>query len=160
MITGTFIAGLILGQTTYSKEVFEKVSLIGNSLFIPIFFVTMGMQFDINAFSSAGVFAIAIIAVAIIGKIVGCGLGAKVCRFNNQESLTVGVAMMPRAGVELVLVKMGLEYNIISSDLASVILTMVVITTSVTPPFFATLLKKVKLNGEQHSSKNEEVEEE
>ena len=158
MITGTFIAGLILGQTTYSKEVFEKVSLIGNSLFIPIFFVTMGMQFNINAFSSMGVFAVVIITVAIIGKIVGCGLGAKVCRFSNQESFTVGVAMIPRAGVELVLVKMGLEYGIISSDVASIILTMVVFTTSITPSFLSILLKKVKLNGKQHKSKNGGVE--
>jgi len=147
MITGTFVAGLIIGQTRIAKEAFEKVSFIGEYLFIPIFFVTMGMQFDISAFTSSGIFTVILIAVAIFSKIVGCGFGAKLCKFSNQESLTVGIAMIPRAGVELVLVKIGLEYGIISSEIASIIICMVVVTTFATPPLFSALLKKVKLNG-------------
>jgi len=147
MITGTFIAGLIIGQTHIAKEAFEKVSQIGDNFFIPIFFVTMGMQFNITSLFSSGIFTVIIVVVAVLSKIIGCGLGAKLCKFSNQESLIVGVAMVPRAGVELILVKMGLEFGIISSELASVIICLVVASTLVTPPLFSTLLKKVKLNG-------------
>jgi len=147
MITGTFIAGLIIGQTYISKEAFEEVSKIGENFFIPIFFVTMGMQFNITSFFSSGLFTVVIIIIAVFSKIVGCGLGAKLCKFNNQESLTVGIAMIPRAGVELILIKMGLEFGIISSEVASVIISLVVATTLVTPPLFSMLLKKVKLKG-------------
>jgi len=147
MITGTFIAGLIIGQTRIAKEAFEKVSMVGESLFIPIFFVTMGMQFDIRAFFSSGLFTVVIIVIAILSKILGCGFGAKLCKFTNQEALTVGIAMIPRAGVELILVKIGLEFGLINSEIASVIICLVVATTLVTPPLFSNLLKKVKLNG-------------
>lgn len=145
IITGAFIAGLILGQTYFARVLFEHVSLFGESLFIPIFFVTMGMQFNIYTFKSVGFFAVILILVAIIGKIVGCGLGAKISKFTSKESFAVGVAMIPRAGVELVLIKLGLDYGIISSDIASVILCMVIVTTLITPPFLSSVLKGLKL---------------
>ncbi|MHC1604926.1 MAG: cation:proton antiporter [Candidatus Methanofastidiosia archaeon] len=145
IITGAFIAGLIIGQTHVSRLLLEHVSLFGESLFIPIFFVTIGMQFDISAISSLGLFTFALITVAIIGKIVGCGIGARISNFTGRESFAIGVAMIPRAGVELVLVKIGLEYGIISSEIASVILTMVIVTTLITPPMLSYILKKLKV---------------
>jgi len=147
IITGAFIAGLILGQTHFVRVLSEHVSIFGESLFIPIFFVTMGMQFNVYSFKSVGVFAIVLILVAIIGKIVGCGLGAKISKFTGKESFAVGVAMIPRAGVELVLIKLGLDYGVISSDIASVILCMVIFTTMITPPFLSSVLKGLKIGG-------------
>jgi len=147
IITGAFIAGLILGQTHFVRVLSEHVSIFGESLFIPIFFVTMGMQFNVYSFKSVGVFAVVLILVAIIGKIVGCGLGAKISKFTGKESFAVGVAMIPRAGVELVLIKLGLDYGVISSDIASVILCMVIFTTMITPPFLSSVLKGLKIGG-------------
>lgn len=147
IITGAFIAGLILGQTHFIRVLSEHVSIFGESFFIPIFFVTMGMQFNVHTFKSVGVFAVVLIVVAIIGKIVGCGLGAKISKFTGKESFAVGVAMIPRAGVELVLIKLGLDYGVISSDIASVILCMVIVTTLITPPFLSSVLKGLKLGG-------------
>ncbi|RLF95824.1 cation:proton antiporter [Thermococci archaeon] len=147
IITGAFIAGLILGQTHFVRVLSEHVSIFGESLFIPIFFVTMGMQFNVYSFKSVGVFAVVLILVAIIGKIVGCGLGAKISKFTGKESFAVGVAMIPRAGVELVLIKLGLDYGVISSDIASVILCMVIFTTLITPPFLSSVLKGLKIGG-------------
>ncbi|MCD6467654.1 MAG: cation:proton antiporter [Methanomicrobia archaeon] len=147
IITGAFIAGLILGQTHFVRVLSEHVSIFGESLFIPIFFVTMGMQFNVYSFKSVGVFAVVLILVAIIGKIVGCGLGAKISKFTGKESFAVGVAMIPRAGVELVLIKLGLDYGVISSDIASAILCMVIFTTLITPPFLSSVLKGLKIGG-------------
>lgn len=133
LITGTFMAGLVLGQTRLSKEAFESVSLIGHSFFIPIFFVTMGMQFNLNTFFTMGFFALLFIIVAIFGKIIGCGAGALICGLNFQESLAVGIATVPRAEVALVLANIGLKYNVITPDIASTVIAMIMVTTLITP---------------------------
>ncbi len=133
LITGTFMAGLILGQTRLAKEAFESVSLIGHSFFIPIFFVTMGMQFDPSTFTSMGMFTMLIIVLAILGKIIGCGIGTRICGFSNMESLVVGIATVPRAEVALILANIGLKYGVITPNLASTVIAMSMVTTFVTP---------------------------
>lgn len=143
-IIGAFVAGLVVGQSHYARRLREHVSLIGGSFFIPIFFVTIGMSFDASAFTSVGWFAVVLVTVAIIGKVVGCGLGAKASKFSSRESFAVGIAMIPRAGVELILLKLGLDYGIIGADIASAILVMVLITTLVTPPALGKALKMIK----------------
>jgi Kef-type K+ transport system membrane component KefB len=141
LIIGAFIAGLILGQLSFFRELKEFVSLIGGAFFIPVFFVTVGMSFDFRTFSSVGVFAGALLIVAILGKIIGCGIGAKLAKFDNRDSLATGVAMIPRAGVELILVKLALDYEIINREIASAILIMVIVTTLITPPLLVKILK-------------------
>lgn len=143
-IIGAFIAGLVIGQTHFAKRLREYVSLIGGGFFIPIFFVTIGMTFNLGAFTTVCPFAAVLVVVAIIGKVVGCGLGAKVSKCSGGESFAVGIAMMPRAGVELILIKLGLDHGIISADIASAILVMVMITTLITPPSLWRALKMIK----------------
>ena len=142
IIIGAFIAGIVLGQLSFFRGLKDYVSLIGGTFFIPVFFVTVGMTFDLNAFLSMSGFAGVLLMVAIVGKLVGCGLGAKLTKFDNRESIAAGVAMIPRAGVELILVKLGLDYEIINTEIASAILIMVIITTLITPPALAKVLRK------------------
>jgi len=146
LIIGAFIAGIIIGQLSFFRGLKDYVSLIGGGFFIPMFFVTIGMTFDFNAFLSMGWFAVVLLIVAIIGKLVGCGLGAKLAKFDNRDSIAAGVAMIPRAGIELILVKLGLDYGIINREIASAILIMVIITTLITPPLLVKVLKKQFLN--------------
>lgn len=143
-IVGAFIAGLVAGQTHFVRRLREHVSLIGGSFFIPIFFVTVGMGFDIHEFANVGAFAAVVVIVAIVGKIVGCGLGARASKFSGRESLAVGVAMVPRAGVELILIKLGLEKELITPDIASTLVMMVIVTTLVTPPILLKALKRAE----------------
>lgn len=142
IIIGSFMAGIILGQLNFFIGLKDYVSMIGGAFFIPIFFVTVGMTFDFNAFLSMGGFAGVLLIVAIIGKLVGCGLGAKLANFDNRESIATGVAMIPRAGVELILVKLGLDYKIINTEIASAIVIMVIITTLITPPLLVKILRE------------------
>jgi len=141
IIIGAFIAGLILGQLSFFRELKEYIALLGGVFFIPIFFVTVGMSFEFQSFSSVGAFAGALLIVAILGKLIGCGIGAKLAKFDNRESLATGVAMIPRAGVELILVKLALDYDIIKPEIASAILIMVIVTTLITPPLLVKVLK-------------------
>lgn len=142
VIIGSFIAGIILGQLSFFRELKDYVSLIGGGFFIPVFFVTVGMTFDFNAFLVMGGFAGVLLFVAIIGKLIGCSIGAKITGFDNRDSIATGVAMIPRAGIELILVKLGLDYGIINPEIASAILIMVIITTLITPPTLVKVLKK------------------
>ncbi|MDI6855206.1 MAG: cation:proton antiporter [Candidatus Thermoplasmatota archaeon] len=143
-IVGAFVAGLVVGQSRLAAEVREHVSLIGGAFFIPIFFVFMGTKFDVRAFLTIGLFAVVLLIVAIIGKIVGCGGGAKISKFSGRESFAVGIAMIPRAGVELILLKFALDYKIIGSNIASAILIMIIVTTLITPPLLVKALKMIR----------------
>jgi len=142
LIIGAFIAGIVLGQLSFFRGLQDYVSLIGGGFFIPVFFITVGMTFDFNAFLSIGGFAGVLLIVAIVGKLVGCSLGAKLTKFDNRESIATGVAMIPRAGIELILVKLGLDYEIINTEIASAILIMVIITTLITPPALVKVLRR------------------
>ena len=142
IIIGAFIAGIVLAQLSFFRGLKDSVSLIGGGFFIPVFFVTVGMAFDFNAFLSMGGFAFVLLIVAIVGKLVGCSLGAKLAKFDNRESIAAGVAMIPRAGIELILVKLGLDYGIINTEIASAILAMVIITTLITPPLLIKALRR------------------
>jgi Kef-type K+ transport system membrane component KefB len=144
-IVGAFIAGVIAGHTHFVRRLREYVSLIGGGFFIPIFFVTVGMGFNIHEFAHVGTFAVVVIIVAIVGKIVGCGLGARASKFSGKESFAVGVAMIPRAGVELILIKLGLEGGLITPDIASALMMMVIVTTLITPPLLLKTLKMAKI---------------
>ena len=143
IIIGAFIAGVVLGQLSFFRGLKDFVSLIGGGFFIPVFFVNVGMTFDFNAFLSMGGFAGVLLIVAILGKLIGCGIGAKLAKFDNRESIATGVAMIPRAGVELILIKLAYDYKIIDQEIVSAILIMVIVTTLITPPLLLKILKSI-----------------
>lgn len=141
-VIGAFVAGLVTGQSEYEDRLRDSVSLIGYGFFIPIFFVTTGMRFNLGEFTSIGVFAAIMIGLAILGKIVGSGLGAKLFGYGNRESLATGVAMVPRAEVALIIAHFGYRNNILNSDVLSMIVVLVVVTTIIVPPSLWKLLKE------------------
>lgn len=142
-VIGAFVAGLVVGQTNYEEPLRDSISLIGYGFFIPMFFVTTGMRFDLGEFTSIGFFAMILIGLAMVGKIAGCGIGAKLFGYGSRESLATGVAMVPRAEVALIIAHFGFRNDIIGSDLLSTIVVMVVITTLITPPLLWSLLKEM-----------------
>jgi Kef-type K+ transport system membrane component KefB len=153
MIVGGFLAGLVLGQTRYSPRLIQQSTLIGEGFFVPIFFVTTGMAFQPEAILGAGGFAIVLVAVAILGKLVGCFGGARVAGFSRAESTVVGVAMVPRAGVELVLIKLGVDAGVFANnpEVVSSLLLMVIVTTMITPPALSMTLSKLGFAGSRRS---------
>ena len=109
-----------------------------SSFLVPIFFVLMGMKTDLKAFTQPAVFllALAITASAIIGKLV-CSLGVLPGRAINR--LSIGIGMIPRGEVGLIFANIGLGLSIggkpiISGEIFSAIVVMVILTTLITPP--------------------------
>lgn len=144
MIVGSFLAGLILSESLFAREIIEEIVSFGEAFFVPIFFVVMGLRFDVHAFADIGTLAMVILGVAIVSKIIGCGLGAKLSNFGWKASLATGVAMIPRAEVALIIAKIGHENGIIGSEVVSLVLTLVIVTTLVTLPLLQRFLAGVE----------------
>jgi Kef-type K+ transport system membrane component KefB len=142
-IVGAFAAGLILEKVHYTdfvsrgeKELEELIHPI-TSFLVPIFFVIMGMRTDLRAFAAPGVLALAaaLIAVAVVGKL-ACGLGVL---GGAADRLMVGLGMIPRGEVGLIFANIGLGLTVqgqpvVSPNVFSSMVVMVIVTTMVTPP--------------------------
>ncbi len=134
-ITGSYLAGVILGGIREKHELEEKAKALVYSVFVPVFFVDIGLRANvIEAFSGPlWLFGIGIVIVALIGKVIGSGVGAYISKFSFQESLRVGTGMISRGEVGLIIAGIGLQRNVISQDIFSIIVLMVIASTLVTP---------------------------
>lgn len=134
-ITGAFIAGLMFSRTAQKPEIDRGIKSVAYGLFVPIFFVNIGLTVNVGDLGMDAIWIMLIISLAaIIGKILGSGIGAKVGKFTWIESLQLGIGMVSRGEVGLIVASVGLQTNLISTDLFSSIIGMVLITTVVTPP--------------------------
>jgi len=134
-ITGAFLVGLFLGRTPFRESIESGVSTLAYGLFVPVFFVNIGLDVDMGAISgSAWWFALTITAVAIASKIAGSGLGAYLGGFSRRESLQLGVGMVSRGEVGLIVASFALTQALISQANFSIAIFMVIIATLVTPP--------------------------
>ena len=133
-ITGAFLVGLFLGRTPFRESIESGVSTLAYGLFVPVFFVNIGLDVDMGAISgSAWWFALTITAVAIASKIAGSGLGAYLGGFSRRESLQLGVGMVSRGEVGLIVASFALTQALISQANFSIAIFMVIIATLVTP---------------------------
>lgn len=146
-ITGAYFVGLILCNVTETKSyIASKINITSYMFFTPIFFASIGIKTVIMGMSQELIlFTLALLIVAILSKIVGCGLGAKICGFSNMDSLAIGVGMISRGEVALSVAQKGEQAGLISSTLFPAIVLVVIVTTLITP----ILLKAVVYMKEQ-----------
>jgi len=134
-ITGTFIAGLMFGRTSERSRIENGISALAYSLFVPIFFVNIGLQVNVRELqASALLLLLAISVVAVLGKIFGSGLGSWLGGFDLRESFQLGVGMVSRGEVGLIVASVGLSAGLLDQTIFSAVVGMVLITTLVTPP--------------------------
>ena len=136
-ITGAFVAGLVLANATtgersrYLSDKFESVSFLYLS---PVFFASIGLQVVLSAMNlHILLFAVVLTIVAILTKILGCGLGARLCRYSPKESLQIGVGMISRGEVALIVATKGAALGLINPELFGPVIVVVVVTTIITP---------------------------
>ncbi|USS40739.1 cation:proton antiporter [Thermococcus aggregans] len=141
-ILGAYMVGLTIGQTSYKKQVEDHVSILGYSLFIPIFFVEVGMRIELSYIRYASLFAVLYTIMAVVSKIAGCGLGAYLAGFDFKASLRIGIGMIPRLGVELAMLTIALSSGIIGSEALTIAIFMVFVTTILTPPLLKWAYKR------------------
>lgn len=158
-ITGSFVAGLVISSTSKTKYIAHRFDTMSYLLLSPIFFASIGLKVTLtNMTPTIIIFAVVLLVVAILSKVIGCGLGAKICRYTNKEALQIGVGMISRGEVALIVADKGLNMGLMSSGLFGPIVIMVVITTVVTPILLKFVFKdKNDTSGEIKSKEAAEV---
>ena len=133
-ITGAYIAGLIFAKTprvTYLQDRFETLSY---TLLSPIFFASLGLKVVLPEMSaSILLFSVLLILWAVLSKIVGCGLGARLCHYSGQDSLRIGVGMISRGEVALIVANNGIAAGLMKNEFFGPVVLMVIATTILTP---------------------------
>lgn len=132
-ITGAYFAGVILSMSGQEREISFDINHIASSIFIPIFFISTGMQVDLGAVSSALLMGIILFLMGSIGKIFGCGGGAILTGSNLQESFQIGSGMIPRAEVAIIVANLSERIGFIDNQALSAVIIMVLLSTLVTP---------------------------
>lgn len=141
-IIGAYIAGVAISLTNYKHEIFEKVETISYSIFVPVFFTSIGVSAEFAGISENLGLIVFLTVLAIFTKLIGSALGAKLAGFNWMSSLGIGAAMVSRGEVALIIAAIGLEANLLTKDMFAVIVVVVLITTIVTPPMMKLFFKK------------------
>lgn len=134
-ITGAYIAGILLGGTLSETPYVEsKVDQMGYLFFSPIFFANIGMNLDFSGITlSFLAFGVVYVVVALLGKLVGCGVGAKICRFSNHDSFRVGLGMMVRAEVVLICTEKGVQSGLVDPAVYPFVFLIILISSVLTP---------------------------
>lgn len=134
-ITGAYFAGLILCNSGEIRDyVVRRISITCYMFFTPIFFASIGMKTVFSGMTSALLlYSVVLLIVAILSKVIGCGLGAKLCGYTNQEALSVGIGMVSRGEVALIVAQKGSQAGLISEDMFPAVIFVVIITVLLTP---------------------------
>lgn len=140
-IVGAFMAGMVLAELNVEFRFSSKFESLYD-FFVPFFFVVMGTQVDLSVFTRFNLVGAALILTlfAILGKLIGCGLGA--LSLGWKEASVVGVGMVPRGEVGMIVASIGLGMGVISTDLYSIVIFMVIATTILTPPVLAVMISR------------------
>lgn len=133
-ITGAYIAGVLVAQTEFKTQVDAGIHPLTYSMFVPVFFIGIGLQANGRELGDRAAFAVVLVVVAIVTKAVGCGVFARLFGFTAKESVRVGVGMISRGEVGLIVAGYGLTNGLIDRNVFSASVIMVLVTTMVTPP--------------------------
>ncbi len=116
-ITGAYVAGVVLCSIQDSSYIDQKMEISSYMIFGPIFFASIGFKTSIEHFTgSILLFSVGFVIIALITKIIGCGLMAKICKFSFPDSLKIGVGMMTRGEVALIVAQKGLSVGLLTSE--------------------------------------------
>jgi Kef-type K+ transport system membrane component KefB len=133
-ITGAYVAGIILSSLDDSAYIDRKMDISSYMIFGPIFFASVGLQTNLRTVDlSILAFSVAFVLVGLFGKVVGCGLVAKLLKYNNSDALKIGVGMMTRGEVALIVAQRGLKAEIIDSKYFTAVILLIVVSSILTP---------------------------
>jgi Kef-type K+ transport system membrane component KefB len=140
MIIGAYSVGLAFSNTPIAEKLVEDMRGVYH-IFVPIFFVVLGMLVNFDAMKGSVAFGLMISLFAILGKVVGCGLAALGSGFNRLGSMRIGLGMIPRGEVALIIAGYGLTRGIVDQNMFGVSIMMTLITTLLAPIFLVPVFK-------------------
>lgn len=138
-ITGAYLLGLFLSKLEVKHDIAKKMTVPAYLFFSPIFFASIGIKTEISGMTTnLLIFSLIILVIAILSKVVGCSIGARLCKYTPSESFHIGIGMISRGEVALIIAQKGYNLGLLHSALFSPVVLVVIVTTMVTP----ILLKK------------------
>ncbi len=151
-IIGAFLAGMMFADHASEWDLEEKVDSI-TAFLLSFFFLNVGLQVDISTLGSTSVLILAIVTIilAVISKLIGCSLGAKLGdrSLDGQSMKIIGFGMAPRGEVGIIVASIGLASGAMSQELYAVVVLMSVVTTIIAPPLISKLFK-AKYHNEEY----------
>ena len=133
-IIGAYIAGLVIGNTEKGRKVKGKIDLVVHMIFSPIFFASVGLKLTTLSFSKqVWIFIIIFTAVTIISKIIGNGLGARICGYSKEKAIQIGIGMATRGEVALIIADEAKKIGLINEEVFSIVIITVMLVTLITP---------------------------
>jgi Kef-type K+ transport system membrane component KefB len=144
-IVGAFLAGVALSEATDGTNLHGQSEALTEFL-TPFFLVNIGMKLNLSIFLSSEIIILSLVVtlLAVVTKMIGCGVGA--LKMGRRRAVQVGVGMIPRGEVGIVVAQIGLALAAVSDAIYGVVLAMAVVTTLVAPPFI-----KLAFAGEERS---------
>lgn len=144
-IIGAFVAGLVIANTTKAKYIESKFSPLSYLLLTPIFFASIGIKVTLPHMDAMILlFTVLLSVVAVLTKLVGCGLGAKLCGMPTRQCVQIGCGMVCRGEVALIVADKGMALNLLNPVFSGPIVIMIVLCTVLTP-----ILLKLVFKGEK-----------
>ena len=133
-IIGAFMAGLFLARSPLKKRIETGFAPLVYGVFVPIFFVSVGLSADVRQITAGGIgLVVAMCLVVILSKLLGAGLAGVFGGMRGQETLQLGVGMIPRGEVTLIVATVGITEGLIGVDVFSVAVGIVIVTVLLTP---------------------------
>ncbi|MED1953100.1 cation:proton antiporter [Brevibacillus centrosporus] len=133
-IIGAYIAGVAISLTNYKEEITHKVETISYSIFVPVFFTSVGVTAQFSGILENLWLVVMLSVLAIASKLLGGAFGAKVVGFPWRNSMAIGSAMVSRGEVALIIAAIGLESQLLTEGMFAILIVVVLVTTIVTPP--------------------------
>lgn len=130
---GSFFAGIAVANTHRKETIDRSFIPIGYALFIPLFFVSVGLNMRFDNLQRSFVFVIVMTILACLTKLLGCGAGAKLSGFNLPSSYVVGSGMVARGEMALITAQIGYEAHLMSSMYYSDVITVIILATVLAP---------------------------
>jgi len=147
-ITGAFIAGLLFSRTRARQRIETGMHTLAYSWFVPLFFVSVGLKANARALGVDDLpFAVLVLAVAVVSKVIGGWIGARLGGLSSAQALRLGVGMVSRGEVGLIVASVGLAAGLIDDAIFAVVVLMVLATTILTPIMLRVLYAEVADSG-------------
>ena len=134
-ITGAYFAGLILCNISNTRAyAASKLNVLSYMMFSPLFFASIGIKTELGGLTGRlVVFAVVLTLVAILSKVIGCGLGARMMGFQTYDAISIGLGMVSRGEVALIVAQKGAQAGLIDANMFPPIVLVVIVTTLITP---------------------------
>ncbi|HIB3577686.1 TPA: cation:proton antiporter [Enterococcus faecium] len=142
-VIGAFFAGIAVSQTKVKEEVYHNVEALGYAVFIPVFFVSVGLEVDFSDFSEQLLFISILTLVAILTKLLGGYFGAQIAGFSQHSSLMVGAGMILRGEMALIILQIGQQSQLIEPQYYSPLVIVILLSTLISPLVLKYFTKKV-----------------